>query len=162
MIIAIVTFIFMLCVADKNLLTGCNVNLNGSKNGLLWNIIFFSYDISGELWPEHVSWDSLIDKMYQIHQEASRKTNSSQRTAQFSPNLVFVILSFFNLLICCVQKGVRVRADMCHCERVSCAVPDVTLDVVPLWFVGCCSNGEMPDYRPVSPYPTANFSFVIR
>lgn len=46
---------------------------------------------------------------------------------------------------------------MCHCERVSCAVPDVTLDVVPLWFVGCCSNGEMPNYRPVSPYPTANF-----
>lgn len=35
MIIAIVTFIFMLSVADKNLLTGCNVNLNGSKNGLL-------------------------------------------------------------------------------------------------------------------------------
>lgn len=25
--------------------------------------------------------------------------------------------------------------------------PDVTLEVVPLWFVGCCSNGEMPEAR---------------
>ncbi len=52
-----------------------------------------------------------------------------------------------------------VRDDMCLCERVSCVVPFVRLDVVPFCFLGCYR--ELPEAQLLTrqSHPTENLQF---